>query len=624
MSLWYDKKGKSYASKGSSSWIRYYAEHIVKVLKEELMAKFTRHYDALEGVHRAKDILYDDSTSVKTAIDNVKRAADDQDTALNAALSAEAAAREAGLAAKVDKVSGKALSSNDYTDAEKEKLAAIAPGAQVNTVTAVAGKTGAVTLSKADVGLGNADNTADRDKPISTAAQAALNQKADLSDGKVKAAQLPYFNTSYTLTIDGTPIYGCRFADVSEDGTMTLNADGSGDWLISVTEDEQIVLTKVVQTDEIAKKADLSAVLTKTNETAFTPTEHYQPATKKYVDDVVSEAGGGDMMKTVYDQNGDGIVDNAEKLGGQLPSYYAAAAALTERAPLLHSSSGTNFGAGTKTLYGHCRTVDDLLQTEYADGLSLSAHQGAVLDGKIAALKAGYLTPPALTAATPRGTKIGTSGWTGTGFFCTDTNVLYKTEDNTLPNYNSYTRFCLRPADLSSRSYLNWTPYYTSGSTEIEFVWSPARGLYEALVPIKDGTAEAYISTYITWKYHPPVQIRYGKATNYFNAYDPAGESHDGYTNFTIAKRPKHNIRDFSGMLTKYDYDILTCYSANWNVFENLYDDLTETERSMLILAWDVTGEGSVPGVDALHIAKRVINQIKTPLPIEIIDNFSN
>jgi len=234
------------------------------------------------------------------------------------------------------------------------------------------------------------------------------------------------------------------------------------------------------------------------------------------------------------------------------------------------------------------------------------------------------LTPPALTAATPRGTKIGTSGWTGTGFFCTDTNVLYKTEDNTLPNYNSYTRFCLRPADLSSRSYLNWTPYYVSGSTEIEFVWSPARGLYEAIVPIKDGTAEAYISTYITWKYHPPVQIRYGKATNYFNAYDPAGESHDGYTNFTIVKRTKDNIRDFSGMLTKYDYDILACYSAEWNVFENLYDDLTETERSMLILAWDVTGEGSAPGVDALHIAKRVINQIKTPLPIETIDNFSD
>ncbi len=33
--------------------------------------------------------------------------------------------------------------------------------------------------------------------------------------------------------------------------------------------------------------------------------------------------GDGDMKKNVYDTNNNGIVDNSEKLGGQLPSYYA-------------------------------------------------------------------------------------------------------------------------------------------------------------------------------------------------------------------------------------------------------------------------------------------------------------
>lgn len=46
-------------------------------------------------------------------------------------------------------------------------------------VTSVAGKTGAVTLTKADVGLGNVDNTSDANKPISTATQTALNGKLD-------------------------------------------------------------------------------------------------------------------------------------------------------------------------------------------------------------------------------------------------------------------------------------------------------------------------------------------------------------------------------------------------------------------------------------------------------------
>jgi len=46
-----------------------------------------------------------------------------------------------------------------------------------NAVSSVAGKTGVVTLVKADVGLGNVDNTSDANKPISTATQTALNAK---------------------------------------------------------------------------------------------------------------------------------------------------------------------------------------------------------------------------------------------------------------------------------------------------------------------------------------------------------------------------------------------------------------------------------------------------------------
>lgn len=86
------------------------------------------------------------------------------------------------LDSKVDKVSGKGLSTNDYTDEEKNKLSGIQAGAQVNEVTSVAGKTGAVTLVKGDVGLGNVDNTSDANKPISTDTQNALNLKANMSD----------------------------------------------------------------------------------------------------------------------------------------------------------------------------------------------------------------------------------------------------------------------------------------------------------------------------------------------------------------------------------------------------------------------------------------------------------
>ena len=82
------------------------------------------------------------------------------------------------LSKKVDKVDGSRLITNE----EAEKLEGIEAGAQVNKVNSVAGKTGDVTLSKNDVGLGNVDNTSDIDKPVSTLQQAAINSVKDSLD----------------------------------------------------------------------------------------------------------------------------------------------------------------------------------------------------------------------------------------------------------------------------------------------------------------------------------------------------------------------------------------------------------------------------------------------------------
>lgn len=58
-------------------------------------------------------------------------------------------------------------------------------------VVSVNTKTGVVVLAKADIGLGNVDNTSDLNKPISTATQTALNAKYDASNpaGYVTAAE---------------------------------------------------------------------------------------------------------------------------------------------------------------------------------------------------------------------------------------------------------------------------------------------------------------------------------------------------------------------------------------------------------------------------------------------------
>ena len=66
---------------------------------------------------------------------------------------------------KVDKVSGKQLSTNDYTTTEKNKLAGIESGAQKNTVTGIKGnaessyRTGNVNLTPANIGAAAASHT---------------------------------------------------------------------------------------------------------------------------------------------------------------------------------------------------------------------------------------------------------------------------------------------------------------------------------------------------------------------------------------------------------------------------------------------------------------------------------
>jgi len=86
--------------------------------------------------------------------------------------------------------------------------AAVAAAAPAAPVDSVAGKTGDVTLTKADVGLGNVNNTSDAEKPVSTQTQAELDLKADISSLSQVAT-----SGSYTHLID-KPTIPSSFTDL--------------------------------------------------------------------------------------------------------------------------------------------------------------------------------------------------------------------------------------------------------------------------------------------------------------------------------------------------------------------------------------------------------------------------
>ena len=134
-------------------------------------------------------------------------------------------------------------------------------------------------ITKADVGLGNADDTSDLDKPISTAVQAALDNKVDnnrvLTDVPAGAV---FTDTVYTHPAAHPA------AMVTEDATRRFVTDTEkADWNAKLSGAD--IPTKVSQLE---------------NDVPYVTA------------DELGEAGLGDMVKSIYDKNNDGIVDRAD------------------------------------------------------------------------------------------------------------------------------------------------------------------------------------------------------------------------------------------------------------------------------------------------------------------------
>lgn len=93
-------------------------------------------------------------------------------------------------------------------------------------VQSVAGKTGVVALAKADVGLGNVDNTADASKPISTATQTALDTKSLIASPTftgTPAAPTPASDTNTTQLATAAFVLGqAASATPSAPGTAAV------------------------------------------------------------------------------------------------------------------------------------------------------------------------------------------------------------------------------------------------------------------------------------------------------------------------------------------------------------------------------------------------------------------
>jgi len=135
-------------------------------------------------------------------------------------------------------------------------------------VQSVASKTGAVSLVKGDVGLGNVDNTADADKPVSTATQTALNAKQDTleSGTNIKTVNSTSLLGSGNIEISSSVAWGGITGTLSSQTDLQSELDGKEDTITGAA-------TTITGTDLTASRALTSSATGKVEVSAVTSTE---------------------------------------------------------------------------------------------------------------------------------------------------------------------------------------------------------------------------------------------------------------------------------------------------------------------------------------------------------------
>ena len=246
----------------------------------------TRKAIVLTGATAAEDVIY--SGCITNAVvdgEKLKLTKTDGDViTVDFAVFATDAALNSGLSTKVDKVAGKGLSTNDFTTAEKNKLAGIAAGANayslpIASATVLGGiKVGNNLTISNGVLSGTADTHYTNTFTIKGAGTAAatFNQSSDATLNIAAGTGISVSATSGTITIANTVAntHLKNFLDIQAAGTSVVKYTQDSDKTLKFVAGSNVTLTPNAANGTIT----ISSTDTNTDTKVTSVGNHYTPS----------------------------------------------------------------------------------------------------------------------------------------------------------------------------------------------------------------------------------------------------------------------------------------------------------------------------------------------------------
>lgn len=140
------------------------------------------------------------------------------------------------------------------------------------------------------------------------------NEKTITASIRANSIGIDKLSLTAVSTIEG---YKNSAADSAS--AAALSATSAENSATTATEKAEVATASAETATSKASEATASATTatTKASEASASAAE-----AKAWAEQAQASSQGGDMLKSTYDTNNSGVVDNAEKLGGQLPEYY--------------------------------------------------------------------------------------------------------------------------------------------------------------------------------------------------------------------------------------------------------------------------------------------------------------